>query len=124
MSDEIFQVRKVTDYARCCCCQDKTKVNLRTPYNRQQDHEAYNSLEKDLKDLVDNGIVLPWGLNLTCIDNGDGIAKTLLDSKAIYHAKCRTKIRKLIKPIRDRAEEEQNKNNNNDEDTHCSPAKT
>ena len=123
MSDAIFQVRKETDYKKCVCCQDPSKVNIRAPYKRQQDHNAYALLEEDLKELTKHGILLPFGMNLSCIDNGDGIAKTLLDSKAIYHAKCRQNIYKLAKPLREDNEVEK-KRKNNDADTHASPAKT
>ena len=122
-TEDIFQVRKLTDYSKCCCCQDKSKTNIRYPYKREQDHAGYESLETDLTELVDSGIVLPWGLNLACIDDGSGIVKTLLKSKAIYHAKCRTTIRKLIQPIRE-AKENKAKNNDDAEADQCSPAKT
>lgn len=123
MSDAIFQVRTQTDYKKCMCCQDPSKVNIRAPYKRKQDHNVYTQLEKDLKELTENGILLPFGMNLSCIDNGTGIAKTLLDSKAIYHAKCRLVINKLINSIREDNEAEK-KRKNEDADEHASPAKT
>ena len=123
MSEDVFQVRKVTDYRKCFFCQDASKTNLRYPFKRKQDHGIYETLKKEITELFGNGVVLPWGLNLTCIDDGSGIAKTLLASNAIHHAKCRLRIRELLKPFREKTEEE-NKKDDNDEVDQCSPAKT
>ena len=54
---------------------------------------AYQTLEDELKAFVDNDIPLPLGVNLQCLDNGSGIAFTMLKNETKYHNGCRGHFR-------------------------------
>jgi len=85
--------RQDTDWALCCLCQEKAGKDLRHPYKKKCYHAAYQTLEDKLKAFVDNGIHLPLGVNLQCLDDGSGIASTMLKNEAKYHNGCREHLR-------------------------------
>ena len=53
-----YPKRKDTDWTLCCLCQEKSSKELRCPYKRECYHNAYQALEDDLKNFVDNGVSL------------------------------------------------------------------
>ena len=87
-SQNPFYTRKVTDCGLCFLCQGQSRSDLRCPYNKECHHTAYHTLETDLINFVSNDIPLPLGVNPQCLDNGSGIANTLLSKKASYHNTC------------------------------------
>ena len=56
-------------------------------------HAAYQTLEDELKAFADDDIPLPLGVNLQCLDDGTGIASTMLKNEAKYHNGCRGHFR-------------------------------
>lgn len=60
--DHPFVTRKDTDWALCCLCQDKSNKDLRCPYKKECYHNAYQTLEDDLKYFVENDVPLPLGV--------------------------------------------------------------
>ena len=94
-SDNIPTTRKIMDWALCCLCQgeDKSSKDLRRPYSKECYHTAYQSLEEDLKIFAENDVTLPLGVNLNRLNDGSGIANTLLGNKAIHHNGCRALFR-------------------------------
>ena len=52
-------------------------------------HKAIQTLEDDLFCFVLNDFPLPLGANLERLDDGSGIANTLLKREAKYHNGCR-----------------------------------
>ena len=59
-------------------------------------HDAYKTLESDLNNFVQNDIPLCLGVNLQCLDDGSGIASTLLKNQAKYHNGCRSHFCPLV----------------------------
>lgn len=96
--DNPFEIpqRTVTDWSLCCLCQEQSNKDLRCPYKRECYHSAYQTLEDDLKRFVQNNIPLPLGMNLDCVDDGSGVASTLLKNEAKYHNGCRGRFRSYI----------------------------
>ena len=85
--------RQDTDWALCCLCQEKSGKDLRHPYKKKCYHAAYQTLEHELNGFADNGIPLPLGVSLQCLDDGSGIASTMLKNEAKYHNGCRGHFR-------------------------------
>jgi len=85
--------RTITNWALCCLCQQEAGKDLRCPYSKECYYTAYDSLEADLKNFVDNDLPIPLGVNLECLDDGSGIANTLKTNKATYHNGCRSLFR-------------------------------
>ena len=88
--------RKDTDWALCCLCQVKSKKDVRCPYKKECHHDAYQTLENELKKFVEHDISLPLQVSLECLDDGSGIANTLLKNEAKYHNGCRILFRSHI----------------------------
>ena len=70
----------------CCICQEKKDEQLQTPKK-----EGLASIENDLTDFKAIGVI-PTGMKVTWaqLDEGQGIAETLLTHNAKYHKICRT----------------------------------
>ena len=78
----------------CLFCQkNMDNENVRRPFQIERFHDSYDGIESDLKNFTAKGIEIPFKLDLNAIDNGSGIAKTLLQSQACFHHNCRVKIR-------------------------------
>lgn len=92
-SENPFITKTVTNWALCCLCQGQSRTDLRYPYSKECYHSAYHTLEKDLLGFVSNDIPLPLGVNPQNLDDGSGIANTLLANKASYHNGCRVLFR-------------------------------
>ena len=89
--------RKDTDWTMCCLCQETSNSkDMRSPYKKECYHKAYNTLENDFKMFVVNAVPLPLGVTLACLDDGSGIANTLLKNNAKYHNGCRGHFRSHI----------------------------
>ena len=65
------------------------KEGLRCPASHPQYHSAYDTVEKDITDFESIN-ALPDGIKLTYLNDGSGIAKTLLANNAQYHKSCRS----------------------------------
>ena len=114
-----FLRRLRTDWELCCLCQEESRRDLRCPYNKECHHKAYGTLENDLKNFVANDVPLPLGVNLECLDDGSGIAQTLLKNKAKYHNGCRSLFRcNMMERELNKRKQEDNK------ETIVSPKKT
>lgn len=122
--DQPLVARKDTDWSLCCLCQLQDKSNtkdLRYPYKKDCYHTAYQTLEDDLNKFVKNVVPLPLGVNLECLDDGSGIANTLLNNKATYHHGCRGSFRShIVKRALDKRTREESDN----EEASFSPIKT
>lgn len=92
----LVDARKDTDWTLCCLCQEQNKKDLRCPYVKECYHNAYQTLEYDLNQFVQNHVPLPLGVTLECLDDGSGIANTLLKNEAKYHNGCRAHFRSHI----------------------------
>ena len=62
---------------------------LRCPVSHPQYHSAFDTLEKDITDFESIN-ALPDGIKLTFLNDGSGIAKTLLANNALNHKYCRS----------------------------------
>ena len=71
----------------CCLCQLQSDDPLQTPKS-----EGLLSLERDLKDFIEIANALPSCVNVTIdqMNDGSGIASTLVLNKAKYHKHCRS----------------------------------
>ena len=79
---------KETDWTKCCLCQEVTVEELRHPYRKKQYHDGYITLGKNLLDF--HGIkYVPLGIDIRRLDDGTGIAYTLLAKQAKYHKSCK-----------------------------------
>ena len=99
--------KSTTDFSICCLCQHEGSEDIRKPYTKETFHPAYKSLEEDLQKWFDHGVQLPMNVNLKRLDNGSGIASTLLQNQAIYHHSCRSKLRQhYLQRILDKQKED------------------
>ena len=71
--------------------------------------------------FTDNDIPLPLGVTLGALNDGSGVAKTLLSNKAKYHNVCRTKVRAYVA---ERAIAKRKQQESDDEEETVSPKKT
>ena len=94
--DDPLASGRTFDWALCCLCQAKSRKDLRHPYKKECHHPAYDALENDIKTFTENSIPLPLGLSLADLDDGTGIASTLLNNQAKYHNACRSRFRPLM----------------------------
>ena len=95
--DNPFVTRTESDWALCCLCQvDSSKKDLRCPFNKEYLHKAYETLADDLKNFAENDVPLPLEVTLECLNDGSGIANTLLKNKAKYHNRCRSLFRSCM----------------------------
>ena len=81
---------KPTDWTLCALCQEhSTKQSLRDKQQckNQSCQEAYKTLAQNLKALSDLN-ALPFGINLSRLDDGCGIAETLAKHDAKWHKNC------------------------------------
>ena len=99
MADENPFLSRTTDYKICWLCQigSHRDKGIRKPYVRPQDHGSYQDIEDDIALLQSKNVPLPYGLNFDSINDGSGIANTLLNNKAIFHHNCRDGLKKLRK---------------------------
>ena len=73
-------------------CQGGNTKNLKDPnrsLNLGHALSTYQTAEKNVLNFTDNNILLPHGLKVQHIDDGSGIANTLMKNKAVHHDKCR-----------------------------------
>ena len=96
MTEEDPFLRKTTDYKKCSLCQKGSHrdKDIRKPYVRLQDQGSYQGIEDDIASLQSKNIPLLYGLNVDSINDGSGIANTLLKNKAIFHHNCRDALKK------------------------------
>jgi hypothetical protein len=84
MNHDSLHSTTLMNWGLCCFCQETRKGDeLRHPHKTEAGHNAYQSIEKDLNSFIVNQLELPLGLNPCRINNGTGIANTLLQNKAI-----------------------------------------
>ena len=117
--EDPLETRRNTDWALCCLCQVNSK-ELRSPHTKVCWQGAYRTLEDDLTHFDTEKVPLPLGLNLKCLDDGSGIASTLLKNKAAYHNGCRS----LIRPLIVKRELQKRYKDNEDKEAPVSPKKT
>lgn len=67
-------------WSLCCLCQGGTNDNMHCPANKECFNSVYDIPEKDLLDF-DSINDLPDYKSHKCVNDGSGIAKTLLASK-------------------------------------------
>ncbi len=77
-----------TDWNICCLCQSEKPEPLRHPYKKKQYHVGYTSLEENLLNFNETG-KLPLGIDIRRLNDGTGIANTLLAKQAKYHHSCK-----------------------------------
>jgi hypothetical protein len=91
---ELEAFNKRINWKRCCLCQEEKKDSeLRHPYKSTNHHHGYWTVENDIKAFIDKKIDLPVGINPESLNDGSGIAATLLQNEARYHHSCRTLLR-------------------------------
>ena len=87
---------KSIDWTLCCLCQCQKAQPLQNATEK-----GIATLEKDLKDLEQLG-ALPFGIDLGHLDDGTGIASTLVSHKTVYHKTCRSACNSIhVKRTRD-----------------------
>lgn len=81
--------RNVTDWELCVICQESNKEGLQCPADsRRADKGAgYKTLADNLKQFADLGY-MPKDVNLSRLDEGDGIAAAFFKHRARYHKSC------------------------------------
>ena len=80
---------QVTDWNLCCLCQKEDGNSLQCPINSRNNKCGYKSLAINLMDPEIKKIdSMPMSINLARLDEGRGIAETLLSHKAVYHMAC------------------------------------
>ena len=90
---------KDIDWKLCCLCQSIKDDVLQTPTE-----QGLITLEKDLTDFKQLN-ALPTGVNISNIDDGSGVASTLLSRAAVYHKSCRSSCNNYrFKRLRDSLE--------------------
>ena len=114
-------LREDTDRALCCLCQNKSKKDLRCPYKKECYHEAYQALEDDMNNCIEHNVPLSLVVNLQCLNDGSGIANTLLTNNASYHNGYRGRFRSHIVQ---RAIAKRTKEGSGSEEGSFSPKKT
>ena len=68
-----------TDFIKCCFCQGKERHDdIRHPYAKAQHHSSYQRIEEDVLRWSTNAVPLPYNLDPKRLDDGSGIANTLL----------------------------------------------
>ena len=82
---------QVTDWKLCCLCQKEDGNPLQYPINSRNNKFGYESLDINLLEFKKLDSV-PMNINLARLDNGRGIAETLLFHKAVYHKSCYLKF--------------------------------
>ena len=108
MEEDPFEIRIGTYYALCWVCQGGNTINLKDPnrsLNLGHALSTYQTAEKNLLNFINNNILLPHGLKVQHIDDGSGIANTLMKNKAVHHDKCRVlllpkKVERKLKKIK------------------------
>ncbi len=91
-----------TDWALCCLCQLKTNELLQNPTT-----QGLSTLERDVKEFLQLN-ALPSGISINVLDDGSGIAATLLAHGAVYHKSCRSSCNSFrIKLARNRFEKQE-----------------
>ncbi|KAF5283005.1 hypothetical protein FQA39_LY04876 [Lamprigera yunnana] len=85
--------RKTTNWTLCCLFQQDIRKDLLCPYEKECHHKAYEVLEVDLENIVDNEVSMPLDVNVECLDDGSGIVNTMKTNKVTYHNGCRTLFR-------------------------------
>lgn len=83
--------QRETDWSKCCLCQKSKKEDLRCPanYKRLDYTSSYITLADNLIGFQDIHSV-PLHINLARLDDGTGIANTLVTNSARYHKSCYT----------------------------------
>lgn len=104
-------VTKLIDWDLCVLCQQSTNSKLVDPFkikNKENCFDGYKSLQSTLYRLDAEGLLssLPHKPNISILDDGSGIANTLLKNQAKYHKSCRneygeTKVLRIRKRLSD-----------------------
>ena len=86
--------KTTTDWSLCCLCQAITDDALIHPFNNpvlSRVKTSYQLLETNISDFESEQISpLPLNLNPSRLNEGTGIAETLIVHKAVWHKTCRT----------------------------------
>ena len=82
-------VADLINWEQCVICQDRKNEVLQCPANllRADVGSGYKSLAENLVKFRDLG-QLPKTISLSALDDGQGIASTMLDHKAKWHKSC------------------------------------
>ena len=74
-----------------CLCQEEDGNSLHCPINSRNNKCGYKSLAINLMEFKKIESI-PMSINLARLDEGRGIAETLLSHKAVYHKACYLKF--------------------------------
>ncbi|KAF5293088.1 hypothetical protein FQA39_LY13698 [Lamprigera yunnana] len=69
------------------------RSDLRCPYEKECHHKAYEVLEVDLNNFIDNEVLMPLDVNVVCLDDDSGVANTMKTNKVTYHNGCQALFR-------------------------------
>lgn len=81
-----------TDWSKCILCQKNSSEGIHCPAKSKQG-AGYKTLTSNLLAFQEIGC-LPWNLQLSRLDDGDGIEKTLQNHSAKWHDSCRLRYNK------------------------------
>ena len=89
-SSQNASVSRSVDWSKCVFCQENTSEKRECPANSKQSNRGagYITLQKDLESFYEAGELQ---LDLAKLDEGEGIAETLLKHNASWHKSCRVK---------------------------------
>ena len=81
------------NWNKCIFCQEDTAENVRCPadFVDRLNDSGYTSIVSSLTAFRDLGC-LPVNINMTEMDDGDGLDKTFTQRKAKFHRTCRLKF--------------------------------
>ena len=84
---------RTINWELCVFCQGKTNENLQCPANSKREDigARYKSAEASIREFKRLGIS-PFKVDFDQLDDGSGIANSLLKHKAVWHKSCRNKI--------------------------------
>lgn len=84
-----------TDWTLCALCQKRSSELLRDPSQSKDAHQsrAYDTIAEHIQELHSLG-ALPMDINLSRLDDGQGIAATLSQHNAKWHKTCHMKFSK------------------------------
>lgn len=97
----------------CCICQSSNGT-MQCPLRnlvKENKLDTYHSLGNSLDQLKKFEFVLPSGFPVTVLDEGKGIAETLIEKQASWHRKCvarfliNERFEKLLKTLSEERQE-------------------
>ena len=101
---------KTINWELCVFCQEQTNENLKCPANSKRGDvgAGYKSAEANINEFKKIGI-LPFKVDSNQLDDGSGIANSLLKHRAVWHKSCRNKINSTkLKRAEKRKRQEEN----------------